>query len=240
MHVVHQFLRNQPAEGKQSVFSSDLPENGTQRRAPFHGGGYQEIPALTRCCSCRGKAPSEAFQTLGDFAAFKDTSETSVDLVMKWKLLNSGGWKKDSCALVAFHYLAVKISHCVGTYPQTEAFFWREGKTQLRSDTPNNWKGMCGAMGEEDQTFTLACLTWLPLRTNCSASLADTGAGGHMATERKYTHQNPNICGPSVLRAETCKSPVASGKKNTEREELLFYLWGTQRQPSSLPSHIWI
>lgn len=63
---------------------------------------------------------------------------------------------------------------------------------------------------------------------------------GAWQRKEKYTHQNPNICAPSVLRAETCKSRVAGGKKNSEREELLFYLWGTQRRHSFSPSHIWI
>lgn len=102
--------------------SSDLPENWTQRTALFHGEGYQEIPALTMCFSCRGKAPSEAPQTVGDFAPFKDASEASVDLVMKRNLLNLGGKIKTPAPLVALHYLAVKIFRSAGTYPHTETF----------------------------------------------------------------------------------------------------------------------
>lgn len=138
MHIVLQFFSNQLAEGKQSIFSSDLPENWIQRRALFHSEGYQEIPALTMCFSCRGKASSEAFQTVGDFAPFKDTSEASVDLVMKRNLLNL-----DSCALAAFHYLAVKISRSVGTYPNTEAFlsffffFFEENERRSYFPTPS-------------------------------------------------------------------------------------------------------
>lgn len=108
---------------------------------------------MTMCFSCRGKASSEAFQTVGDFAPFKDTSEASVDLVMKRNLLNL-----DSCALAAFHYLAVKISRSVGTYPNTEAFlsfffFLKRTKDEVTFRHPQQWKRHCWCDGRGRSDF---------------------------------------------------------------------------------------
>lgn len=189
----------------------------------FHGEAHQEITALTMCVSCRGKAPSEAFQTVGDSAPFKDTSEESVDLVMKGNLLNLGGKKKRllrPCGVSLFRCKDLPQRGDVSWHGGVFfVFFFEEKERRSYVPTPRTIeKCALGAIGGEDQTFALACLTRPAPRTNCSGRLADTGAGGHTATERKYTHQNPNICAPSVLRAETRKSPVAGGKKNTERE----------------------